>query len=244
MLNKVLLGIIIACLIAVTAIGCWQWGHDSGYASGRQAGYSAGYEQGHQTGYDAGKTYGFNTGYAAGKTDGYDTGYSAGYAAGYGEGKSAGYQVGYDVGYDKGYDEGYDKGYDVGYDEGYDEGYQDGQTLANLYDPTYTAMQWFLQQDATGNPVNLNVVYNNPLFADTVRANAENQHIRCFIVLVQFTSGQYHLIVAFKTTDQGTKYVEPQNDHEVTLTVGQSYSQQNGFTLKPNDVIQSFTVFD
>lgn len=223
---KVLLIILAVLLIGVGGVGGWQYGINQ-YNKGYQAGYNAGYEKGYDDGYTKGYTDGYNAGYAAGKTDGYNEGYTAGKTAGYEEGKTAGYN------------DGYEKGKKAGYDEGYNKGYQD-----NVYDPTHQQMQSFLQYNATGNPANLNVVYNDPYYADTVMTNAKSQHIRCYIVLVQFTSGQYHVILAFKTTDEGIKYIEPQNDHEVTLTVNESYSEQNGFTLKSGDVIQSFTVFD
>jgi hypothetical protein len=94
-----------------------------------------------------------------------------------------------------------------------------------LADPTYAAMQSFMNSDKTNqNTYNVNT-YNCVNFSADVIANAVKQHIRCAFINIDFPGTTGHAIIAFNTTDKGMVYIEPQTDEIVNLKVGTHYWQ-------------------
>jgi len=80
----------------------------------------------------------------------------------------------------------------------------------------------FLARDHTNwNAYNVDS-YNCIDFAVDLVANARKENIEVWFVGVDFNNGDVgHAFVAFKTTDKGTIYVEPQRDYTYsTLSVG------------------------
>jgi hypothetical protein len=165
---------------------------------------------------------------AIGYNLGHSQGYEVGQVEGYDEGQSSGYDVGQDEGYDQGYQEGYDEGYQEGYDAGYEELLRAGKVSRN---PTYQEMKDFLRRDTTDLHVYAGS-YDCENFASDVCNNAEAEGIRAAVVLLRFGETG-HEIVAFETTDKGLIFIEPQNDSEVTVEVGQRYLREfGGETIK------------
>jgi len=66
-------------------------------------------------------------------------------------------------------------------------------------------------------------------FAGMFKTDAFNAGYRCFYVVID-TDGLYgHAIVAFKTTDDGIIYIEPQLNQVVKVIMGANYESTNGF---------------
>jgi len=176
----------------------------------------------------------------------------AGYTYGHDQGYLAGEKNGIDVGYSKGFKEGQDKGYTDGYREGQQTGYQSGydvgvkESLARGFtsrNPTYQEMKDFLAQDRTDTKTYISGEYVCSDFATDVNNEAEAEGIRCAIVELRYPRDFAHAIVAFETTDRGLIFVEPQFDSEVTVKVGQSYSQTNGYDMPAySDIIDRILI--
>jgi len=116
--------------------------------------------------------------------------------------------------YSAGHSEGYATGYDTGLNEGRTHGY-------NIWDPTYKEMENFIARDRTNeNTYDINT-YNCYDFTADVINNAEAENIRCAFVYILFPDGA-HALVAFNTIDRGLIYIEPQNDDEISVSVGWS----------------------
>ncbi len=175
----------------------------------------------------------YNVAYAAGDAAGYDNGYSAGHNVGYSLGEEDGYSDGYALGQDEGYALGEADGYSDGYDNGYQAGVEDGAGHGyTLRDPTYAEAIAFLSLDTTDRNVYNEDSYVCSHFARDVGNNAEAAGWHCAFVLLDFrTMG--HSIIAFDTIDRGLVYFEPQYDDEVTVIIGRSYSQLNGYLPPP-----------
>lgn len=167
-------------------------------------------------------------GYAYGHDQGYFSGEKSGMEAGYAQG----FQEGKGKGYKDGYAEGQRSGYQLGYDAGFKEGIGSGYTSRN---PTYQEMKEFLAQDKTDAKRYIRGQYVCSDFAAEVNNNAETKGIRCAVVELRYPGDFAHAIIAFETTDRGLIFIEPQFDAEVTVKVGLSYSQSNGYERPPYD---------
>jgi hypothetical protein len=103
-----------------------------------------------------------------------------------------------------------------------------GKGVYVLHDPTYKEMKDFLSADTSDKAKYEEDSHTCTDYTTEVDNNAEKQGIRCATVYIIY--GQTgHSIVAFSTTDRGIIFVEPQFDKEVKLTIGKSYSKENGF---------------
>jgi hypothetical protein len=219
----------------------YQLGYASGSGDGYQLGYSKGYTEGNYSGYQDGNTIGYETGYQVGLHDGNETGFNNGYIqgnlSGYERGKTTGYNRGYQIGfYDGhrvGYQEGFYNGNETGYEAGYVQGVEDGVGRGyNIRDPTYQEALNFIASDKTDqNEYSDNYTCFN--FANDVICNAFKDGYECGFVYVEFPDSA-HAIVCFNTTNYGLVYIEPQTDKIVTVTIGFSYWEQNGYGV-PTD---------
>ena len=111
------------------------------------------------------------------------------------------------------------------YRRGLEEGFGHGYTIR---DPTYEEMVDFIRKDRTDEREYIEGKYECRHFARDVCNNAEDEGIRCALVLVDFEEGS-HAIVGFNTVDKGFIYIEPQTDEEVEIEVGKKYM---GLTVK------------
>jgi hypothetical protein len=185
----------------------------------------------------------YNVAYTAGDANGYDNGYSAGHNVGYSLGEEDGYSDGYALGQDEGYALGEADGYDAGYDNGYADGIEAGAGHGyTLRDPTYAEVVAFLSADTTDQNIYVEDSYVCSHFARDVCNNAEAAGWRCAFVLLDF-QGAGHSIIAFNTIDRGLVYFEPQFDDEVTVVIGYSYAQLNGYLYPPySDIIRDVLI--
>jgi hypothetical protein len=185
----------------------------------------------------------YNAAYTVGDAAGYDEGYLAGQKIGYIGGNQDGYDEGYNAGKDEGYNEGETDGYTVGYNAGYSEGVEAGTGHGYcLRDPSYAEAMAFLNSDRTDRNHYDEDSYVCSHFSRDVCNNAEAEGLRCAFVELRY-SGSGHSIIAFDTIDRGLVYFEPQFDDEVSLEIGRSYSQLNGYMIPSfDDVIQDILV--
>lgn len=222
----------------------WNQGYSLGYSdglaqgvfNGNETGYLSGYESGYMLGDSEGYTKGYTKGYFEGNSSGYSDGYVVGEENGFSEGNVTGFNLGYivgvevgeDVGFMRGNSSGYSDGYVVGEKVGYDQGIKDGAGAGyNIRNPTFAEMQAFLAADTTDqDEYNDDYVCWN--FVADVKQNAYDQGYRCGFVYIEFPYSA-HAIVCFDTVDQGLVFVEPQHDDIVSLTIGEYYSNSNGF---------------
>jgi len=166
-----------------------------------------------------------------------------GYVYGQDRGYDAGYGAGQGAGYSQGYDRGRTEGYEVGYGVGYESEMREASRGYNVRNPTYKEMREFLSQDTTDSRTYVVDKYNCSDFSAEINNNAESQGIRCAVVDIFHPGGYGHAIVAFETVDKGLIFIEPQFDHEVSLIVGESYSDVNNYTSSANDdTIKRFLV--
>jgi len=148
----------------------------------------------------------------------------------------------YSFGYNNGSSALFDVGYNLGYDDGYIKGVIDGAgTGYNIRDPTYQEMLNFIALDRTDeNEYSEN--YTCLHFTADLKNNAFQAGYRCGFVSVEFPDSA-HAIVCFNTTDYGLIFIEPQFDDIVTLSIGQSYSDLNGYeTPEYDDTIITYTI--
>lgn len=121
--------------------------------------------------------------------------------------------------------------YEKAYQQGYTAGLKGASSDHNLHDPTYQEMKEFLANDESDlKPYNSKEHICTDYTAD-VNNNAKKLGINCFSVYIIYPQTG-HSIVAFDTTDKGMLFIEPQYDKEVTLDIGRSYSQSNGFVIQ------------
>lgn len=216
-------------------------GYQTGYTHGEQDGYSNGNQTGYLEGKNQGIIIGNNTGYTQGYSNGHTQGYETGKNEGYTEGNITGYNLGHTVGYQAGQTTGYTQGNNAGYQTGYSEGYSKGDAAGylqgvkdgagtgyNIRDPTYTEMLAFIAADQTDQNTYNADTYNCYDFTRDVCNNAFNAGYRAGDVYIEFPNSA-HAIVCFNTVDRGLIFIEPQLDDIVTLTIGEYYSDSNGF---------------
>ena len=143
--------------------------------------------------------------------------------------------IGY-AGYFYGDQEGYKEGYKVGAVEGAGSGY-------SLRNPTYHELMDFLERDPTDENEYLTDVYTCVDFTTDLNNNAEDAGLRAGYVYMEYPSDRAHSIAAFETVDRGIVFIEPQFDDEVTVVVGNSYSEDNGYE-DPDyiDIIVRYTI--
>jgi len=195
--------------------------------------YSEAYSRGETTGYDYGYSAGEEAGYRTGEQEGYASGDQDGYEKGY----IAGEQEGYTTGEQDGYDKGYVAGKQHGYDDGLEAGFGHGHTLR---DPTYEEAIAFLKEDRTDENeyiMGSYGIYVCTHFTRDVCNSAEKAGLRCAAVILRYSDGQAHTIVAFATIDKGWVYFEPQEDLRVEPIIGKKYHQcvetEEGETRSP-----------
>ncbi len=90
------------------------------------------------------------------------------------------------------------------------------------HDPTYDEVLAFLEDDPTNH---LEYIDNEQVcshFAAAVNNAAEEQGIRCALVIVRFAV-RNHAIIGFDTLDQGMVFFEPQSDEAVYPVIGKEY---------------------
>jgi hypothetical protein len=96
-----------------------------------------------------------------------------------------------------------------------------------VYRPiTWMQLVSFLKED----PTNLNKYTPDYVclnFAEDLVEDAQNENIQAWIVGIQLYAPEDHAIVAFKTTDKGVVYIEPQDDNPfIKPTVGQPLCEE------------------
>ena len=148
---------------------------------------------------------------------------------------AAGY-AGYYYGDQGGYKDGYKEGYKVGAVEGAGSGY-------SLRNPTYHELMEFLERDPTDGNEYLTDVYTCVDFTTDLNNNAEDAGLRAGYVYMEYPGDRAHSIAAFETVDRGIVFIEPQFDDEVTVVVGNSYSEDNGYE-DPDyiDIVVRYTI--
>jgi len=136
----------------------------------------------------------------------------------------------------------YESGYDAGYDDGYIQGVEDGAGRDyNIRDPTYNEALAFINSDKT-NENEYSENYTCHHFTADFKNNAFEAGYRCGYVHIAFPEVA-HAIVCFNTTDHGVIFIEPQWDDIVTLIIGQSYSDLNGYEIPDyDDTIVDFDI--
>ena len=143
--------------------------------------------------------------------------------------------IGY-AGYFYGDKEGYKEGNKIGAIEGAGSGY-------SLRNPSYYELMDFLEQDPTDENEYQEDVYTCVDFVTDLNNNAEDVGLRAAYVYIEFPGDRAHSIAAFETVDRGMVFIEPQFDDEVTLVVGNSYSEDNGYEDPDyNDTVVRYTV--
>ncbi len=135
---------------------------------------------------------------------------------------------------------GYVRGRSYGYESGVIAGAGSAYTLR---DPTYNEAKQFLARDRTDANKYVEGEYVCSDFAGNVNNNAETEGFRCALVEVKYPGGTGHALVGFRTVDRGLIFIEPQYDEEVTIELGQSYADVNGYK-KPSfdDTIARYLV--
>lgn len=149
----------------------------------------------------------------------YQTGYQNGYNVGWQDGRETGYRNGCSEGSTAGWDEGNQSGYEAGYVAGLAD-----RTGYYIRDPSYSEMEAFIASDKTNENEYDVDTYNCYDFTNAVCNNAFERGYRCGFVYVELSGIYAHAIVCFNTTDKGLIFIEPQNDVQVTLTIGKPYN--------------------
>lgn len=185
----------------------------------------------------------YRLGYNNAAKPSYQLGFNDGKQSGYDQGKTDGYNLGVTTGSETGFKDGNQTGYQQGYQTGYDNAIasipKDGYTV---YDPTYQEMLNFVHTDETNNNTYIEASYTCYDYASFVVNNAQKLQIRCGFVYILFNESA-HSIVCFNTTDNGLIFVEPQDDHLTTLTVGQPYWDRSYYTEPTfNDTVVRYSI--
>jgi hypothetical protein len=134
------------------------------------------------------------------------------------------YYIGFTRGDSSGYDAGYNNGVIAGIGTGYD-----------LRDPTYSEMKRFLKLDDTDKNAYIEGSYTCTDYAAALNNNAEQAGYNAAYAYIEYSDGTGHSIDAFQTVDKGLIFIEPQYDEEVQVTIGSSYSEQNGYQPSDHD---------
>lgn len=121
------------------------------------------------------------------------------------------------------------------YLEGYTKGLEDGAGHGyTIRDPTYQEATQFIATDQTDKNIYDETDYTCTNFAADFKNNAFDVGYRCGLVEIESPS-LGHAIVCFYTIDRGLIFIEPQWDDIVTLTIGLSYSELNGYEIADYD---------
>jgi hypothetical protein len=213
------------------------------FTSGSLIGNNIGYGNGYQSGYKEGENAGIEEGNAIGYEIGYNFGDNHGYNRGYPEGNSAGYQLGYEIGKQVGYVSGFNVGNETGYLNGFNDSWQsDFQATGYIIrDPTYQEALDFVEADQTEKTPYDVKAFNCIDFSAAVKKNAFDAGYRAFFVYIDFKTTS-HSVIAFKTTDKGILFIEPQYDQILNLEVGENYTLLNGFIYDPGMVIGRYVL--
>ena len=181
--------------------------YQENYPSSHFNGYQSGYEEQYPMGYDAG--------YQDGVEDGHKRGYDKGYLTGIEEGRQRGYDTEYEIAIAVGREDGYEAGYESGIEAGRDDG---RSSRVKLHEPSYAEVIDFLEHDETNLEEYVEDEYICTDFSARVNNSAEAEGIRCILVLLSYKNNKMgHAMVAFRTTDKGTVFIEPQSDEIVDL---------------------------
>ena len=120
------------------------------------------------------------------------------------------------------------------------------QNIKTLYyNPTYHEVKQFIMEDQTDKNEYIENEYTCFNFAADINNNAENQGIRCGLVVIDLECGEGHALVCFETTDKGLIFIEPQNDREVKVEVGLRYWKDNfpgEYIVDFDDTITKITI--
>lgn len=145
--------------------------------------------------------------------------------------------------YDLGYISGFYDGNETGFVDGYVQGVEDGAgTGYTVREPTYDEAIAFIAWDKT-NENEYSENYTCHHFTADFKNNAFEAGYRCGYVAIDLPEELGHAIVCFNTTNYGVIFVEPQYDDIVTVTIGRSYSDINGYELPDyDDTIVAYTI--
>lgn len=105
-----------------------------------------------------------------------------------------------------------------------------------LHDPTYNESKTFIANDTTDLNEYEKDVYFCSHFARDVINNATELGINCALVLLYFNNSG-HAIIGFNTTDSGMIYIEPQNDNEYEVILGQNFSENTSWGIIENILV-------
>lgn len=120
-------------------------------------------------------------------------------------------------------------------------------TKYQQHDPLYSEVAAFIANDKTDELPYDDENFDCDNYVELINNNAENQGIRCALVIIYFYDTNIgHAIVGFNTVDRGMVYVEPQTDDWVgNLEIGNDYwsdciipSGNYNYGEKPDDTIK------
>jgi hypothetical protein len=115
------------------------------------------------------------------------------------------------------------------------------------HDPLYSEVATFIANDRTDELPYDDENFDCDNYVELINNNAENQGIRCALVIIYFyDSNAGHALVGFNTADKGMVYIEPQTDDWVeNLEIGNDYwsdcvipSGNYDYEEKPDDTIR------
>jgi len=109
----------------------------------------------------------------------------------------------------------------IGYDLGYRCGLGEAHCDFCLNQPSHKQVLAFLDIDDTDELQGVNCI----VFTQRLLQNAHEAGWLCYPVILNFTEGGSHVLVAFDTVDKGDVFIEPQTDEEVEVEVGKEYGQ-------------------
>ena len=204
------------------------------YNGGYNIAYNAKYNEGEQVGYQTGYNQGFEEAFVIG----YNTGYESGVLSGIENGETTGYQQGYIDGEEIGENMGFIEGNHTAFLEYYQYGLDDIKNRGyNVSYPSYPLVSSFIKKDETDKELYISGIFDDHDFAQMVKDNAFKSGIHCYYVELQFAEPPGHAIVAFKTTDRGIVFYEPQTDESVDVGIGIRYWRDRGLNTKQDDTI-------
>ena len=102
-----------------------------------------------------------------------------------------------------------------------------------LRDLTYAELMDFVKRDQTNKtPYSFPNYYAFHFASDFFNA-AQREGIRVGYVILRFLGGKLLALNAFRTTDRGLIFIEPQLDQVVKVEKGRGYWEQNSWTSRP-----------
>jgi len=122
----------------------------------------------------------------------------------------------------------------------------------NMHDPSYSEVAAFISYDKTDEIEFDFDTFDCEDYSMLVNNNAEEQGIRCALVVMYFDGTDTgHAIVGFDTIDRGMVYVEPQTDDWVeNFEIGNDYWTEcvvpggyYDYTEDPNDTINEILIY-